>query len=255
MPDAIVSTMQDPYRNTARYYDRLFDNMNKGLRLAGIRQFRPSKGMSLLDVGCGTGAGLELYQRYGCELYGIDRSPSMLEVARARLGDSARLELGDATRMPYQDGQFDLVISMLSLHEMRLPMRLGVLSEIKRVLKESGHILLIDYHPGPYQKWEGWTSKLLITLAELAAGREHFRNYRQFMSTKGLPGTIALGQLQIEKQNILAGGTLGVFLVTPHKAWSIASRGWQASLFSVSLPWPQTHYQGMPQRGNGWEGI
>ena len=84
--------------------------------------------MNILDVGCGTGTHLELYQRYGCHLYGIDISPSMLEIARARLGDSARLELGDATSMPYEDRKFDLIISMLSLHEMAPQTRSGVLS-------------------------------------------------------------------------------------------------------------------------------
>ncbi len=141
--------MKDAYRKIAGIYDRLFENMNKGLRLAGIRMFRPSKGMNILDVGCGTGTHLELYQRYGCNLYGIDLSPSMLEVARARLGDSTRLELGDATSMPYENHKFDLIISMLSLHEMAPQIRSGVLSEMKRVLKDDGHILLIDFHPGP----------------------------------------------------------------------------------------------------------
>jgi ubiquinone/menaquinone biosynthesis C-methylase UbiE len=83
--------MKDPYRRVAGIYDRLFDNMNKGLKLAGIRMFRPSKGMNILDVGCGTGSHLELYKRYKCNLYGIDMSPSMLKVARERLGSNAQL--------------------------------------------------------------------------------------------------------------------------------------------------------------------
>ena len=33
---------------------------------------------SWLDVGCGTGAHLEMYQRYGGSLYGMDTSPTML---------------------------------------------------------------------------------------------------------------------------------------------------------------------------------
>ena len=98
---------KDPYRNYAGLYDRLFDSMNKGLKLVGIRMFRPSKGMNILDVGCGTGSHLELYQRYKCNLFGIDLSPSMLEVAQERLGDSAQLELGNATEMSYDDDKFD----------------------------------------------------------------------------------------------------------------------------------------------------
>jgi len=207
--------MKDPYRNVARIYDRIFDSMNKGLKLVGIRMFRPTKGMSILDVGCGTGSNLELYQRYKCSLYGLDLSPSMLNVARERLGDTARLDLGDATDMPYEDNKFDLVISMLSLHEMPPETRLAVLNEIKRVLKNDGRILLVDFHPGPYQPLQGWISKLIIFFSELAAGREHFKNYRQFMATKGLSKLATLHNLEVEKQQILAGGTFAIYLVTP----------------------------------------
>lgn len=209
--------MKDAYRHIAGVYDRLFDNMNKGLRLAGIRVFRPKKGMNILDVGCGTGTHLELYQRYECSLYGIDLSPSMLKVARARLGDLAQLELGDATNMPYENHKFDLIFSMLSLHEMTPQTRSGVLSEMKRVLKDDGHILLIDYQPGPYQPLQGWISKVIIFFFELAAGGEHFKNYRQFIATKGLSALVTQNRLEVEKQNILAGGTFAVFLVTDRK--------------------------------------
>ena len=209
--------MKDAYCNIAGIYDRLFENMNKGLRLAGVRMFRPSKGMNILDVGCGTGTHLELYQRYGCNLYGIDLSPSMLDMARARLGDSARLEQGDAVHMPYENCKFDLIISMLSLHEMAQQTRLGVLSEMKRVLKDDGQILLIDFHPGPYQPLQGWISKVIIFFSEFAAGREHFKNYRQFIATKGLSTLAAQSSLEVEKQSILAGGTFTVLLVSCKK--------------------------------------
>lgn len=207
--------MQDAYRYTARIYDRLFDNMNKGLRMAGLRMFRPLKGMNILDVGCGTGTHLELYQRYESNLFGIDLSPSMLEIARRRLGSSARLDLGNATSMPYDDHMFDLSISMLSLHEMSHPTRLDVLSEMKRVIKDNGHMLLIDFHPGPYQPLQGWISKIVIFLSELAAGREHFKNYRQFMAAKCVPGLLPGKQLAIEKERVLAGGTFAIHLVAP----------------------------------------
>jgi ubiquinone/menaquinone biosynthesis C-methylase UbiE len=96
---------------------RLFVPMNRGLRLVGIHVFRPAKGMTILHVGCGTGAHLDLYRRYQCHLFGLDASPSMLQVAHKRLADVAQLELGDATHMPYVAGKFDLVMSMLTLHE------------------------------------------------------------------------------------------------------------------------------------------
>ena len=199
--------MKDPYRNSTGIYDRLIDGMNKGLKLIGIRMFRPSKGMNILDVGCGTGTHLELYQRYQCHLFGLDLSPAMLEVARKRLAGSAQLDLGDATHMPYENGKFDLVICMLTLHEMPPASRPLVIEEIQRVLNQNGRILLIDYHTGPYQPMQGWISKTIITFAELAAGTNHNRNYHNFMKQGGLASLITQHRLNIEKEQILAGGT------------------------------------------------
>jgi len=205
--------MNDPYRISARIYDRIFDGMNKGLRLVGIRMFRPTKGMNILDIGCGTGTHLELYQRYQCNLYGLDLSPSMLQVASNKLNGTAQLALGDATCMPYEDARFDLVIAMLALHEMSPKIRPQVLLEIKRVLKKDGRILLIDFHNGPYQPFQGWVSKGIIIIAELAAGRHHFINYRNFMDEGGLDRLIYQHSFQIEKQQVVAGGTFGIYLV------------------------------------------
>ena len=170
--------------------------------------------MNILDVDCGTGSHLELYQRYKCNLYGLDLSPSMLEVARKRLGDTAQLDLGDATDMPYEDYKFDLVISMLSLHEMPPKTRHAVLREIKRVLKSDGSILLIEYHSGPYHSLQGWISKVVINLSELAAGREHFKKYRNFLAMDGLSRLISQQGLKIEKERIAAGGTFAIDLLS-----------------------------------------
>lgn len=91
----------DPYRKVAAIYDRLFEPLNRGLRMLGVRMILPEQGMRVLDVGCGTGSHLDIYRGSGCTLFGIDASPSMLDVARSRLGEGADLRLGDATQMPY----------------------------------------------------------------------------------------------------------------------------------------------------------
>jgi ubiquinone/menaquinone biosynthesis C-methylase UbiE len=210
----MASLMQkDKYRTTAKVYDRLFDNMNRGLKLVGIRMFRPSPGMNILDVGCGTGTHLELYQRYKCQLYGLDRSPAMLEVARDRLREVASLELADATKMPYPNNKFDLILCMLSLHEMPPSSRSHTLQEMRRVLNDTGHILLIDFQPGPTQPLQGWLSRVIIFFSEIAAGREHFRNFRHFMAHGGLPALITQHGWVIEKQQTLAGGTFSILLL------------------------------------------
>ena len=204
---------EDPYRRVAGIYDRLFEPLNRRLRLLGVRMFPPEQNMKVLDVGCGTGVHLDVYRRSGCELYGIDNSPSMLDVARNRLGEDADLRLGDATEMPYESNTFDLIVCMLVLHEMNQRTRMSVITEMKRVLKTDGHILLIDFHAGRARPLKGWLTKPIIFLSEVAAGRRHFRNYRHFMSIHGLPGLIEESQLTEEQQKVVAGGTLALYLV------------------------------------------
>ena len=108
----------DAYRRAARRYDQLFGRLNAGLRGLALKMFPPREGMDVLDVGCGTGLQLAGYQQARCHVSGIDASPAMLTVARRRLGDNASLQLGDATRLPYPDRAFDLVLASTVLHEM-----------------------------------------------------------------------------------------------------------------------------------------
>ena len=166
---------EDPYKRVANLYDRLFEPMNRGLNLLGLRMSSPKKDMKVLDVGCGTGALLEQYSKYGCQLYGIDPSPSMFDIARSRLGVDAHLTLGSAQDMPYEDGFFDQVLCMLVLHEMEPEMRILALDEMERVLHQDGSILLIDFHVGPSRPLKGWLTRAFIFLSELLAGRRHFR--------------------------------------------------------------------------------
>ena len=203
----------DPYKRIAQIYDRIFEPVNGGLRELGVRMFPPFEGMTVLDVGCGTGIHLERYQKAGCQVFGIDLSPSMLRVARNRLGVSANLYMGDASNMPYSDNKFDLIIMSTVLHEMPSEVRSAVINESKRTLIEDGRILLIDFHPGPIQPLKGWLNKSIITLAEIAAGREHFKNYRDFMTNKGLPELISTHALSIDQKKIVSGGNIALFLL------------------------------------------
>jgi SAM-dependent methyltransferase len=69
------------------------------------------RGKRLLDVGCGTGKSLIPMLERGWVASGCDISPAMLEIARAKIGDVARLELADMRELP-RLGEFDLVWSL-----------------------------------------------------------------------------------------------------------------------------------------------
>ena len=211
---------QDPYRRVAGWYDALFQSMNAALISIGLKMFPPTEAMSILDVGCGTGAQLARYQPAGCALYGIDTSPAMLAVAQKQLGSAADLRLESATAMPFDDQTFDLITSTLVLHEMAPATRDEVLAEMQRVLKPNGRLLLIDFHPGPYRFPKGWFTKAFITVSERMAGRDHYRHYRHFMGAQGLPNLIGKHKLQIDQQKIVSGGNMAVLLVQTQQVWT-----------------------------------
>jgi len=205
--------MQDQYKNIAKWYDKIFEPLNSGLRNIGLKMYPVNAGMRVLDVGCGTGAHLRLYQKENCEIYGIDLSPAMITVAREKLGEKAQIGLGNATNMEFENDKFDLILCSTVLHEMPQKMREKVLEEIRRVLKSAGRILLIDFHPGPVRKLKGIYSKIIITVSEIMAGRVHYRNYRHYMRNGGLPGLIDSIGFEIEDRKIVSGGNFGIFLL------------------------------------------
>src|ERR1051325_2741047 len=87
-------------KDAARFYQRL-----------GVRP-----GTRLLDVGCGAGQLALIAVRAGARVTGCDISTNWLEKARARAaseGLTITFEEGDAEALPYKDGQFDVVASLI----------------------------------------------------------------------------------------------------------------------------------------------
>ena len=203
----------DPYLRKAKRYDSIVEPFVKELRVIGMKMFPPYKGMSVLDLGCGTGTHLESYQKAGCMVIGIDSSPAMLAVARAKLAERAELHLGDASHMPFPHASFDLVLSMFLLHATPEQKRSSVMMEAKRVTKKSGRFLAIDYYSGAARFPKGWLYKTVILFLEILVGRKHFRNYRDFMAMGGLETLIAKNGLIIDKKTITGGGTVGLYLL------------------------------------------
>ena len=203
----------DPYRNSAPLYDYFAGRLSVFLDRTRMRLAPPIQGMNVLDVGCGTGSDLKLYHQAGCNVHGVDLSPAMLKVARRKFGKSADLQLCDAADMPFEDEFFDLVLSTYTLHEMHYDHRSVVIREMIRVLKRDGHLLLIDFLPGPFPFPGGWMIRSLILVLEIMAGREHYNNGRDFLRRGGLLELIKHSQLNIESVISLGAGNIGFFLL------------------------------------------
>jgi len=202
----------DPYAKHAETYDKYVEPFNKALRRIMLKMSPVEPGMKVLEVGCGTGTNLKLYQEAGCCVSGLDLSPSMLAQARDKLDSRADLRLGDGAQMPFSNDTFDLAVVMLTLHEIPATSRLPVIRETARVVSPNGYLLFVDYHPGPLLFPMGWVRKAIMCFFEISAGREHFKNYRAYLVAKGLPPLIQALPLSIEKQKVVGGGNMALIL-------------------------------------------
>lgn len=204
---------KDPYRRIAGCYDSVLEPMLRNLRRVSEGLLPPLKNKRVLDIGCGTGSFLVRCGLKGAAVFGIDRSPSMLAKAREKLDGSAGLYLGDAARMPYREGVFDLISVSMALHEMAPATRSAVIEEARRLLAAGGQLLVVDYHSGPVCLPLGRILKLIGFCAEMAAGGDHFRNYREFMAGNGLTALMTAHRLQIVRQVPVWRGTIAVSLL------------------------------------------
>ena len=196
----------DPYAWSAKLYDFVVEPFAKKLRTIGDELFFPDPGMTVLDIGCGTGTHLEIYQKAGCQVFGIDLSPAMVEICRKKLDGSGEIHLGDASRLPFADEAFDFVISSITIHEMPAEVRTAVMKEARRVLKRSGRYLIIDYHVGETAFPRIIFHRTVTVFFEILAGRDHYKNYREFMRNGGLQTYIdECGYLIDSKKTIDAG--------------------------------------------------
>lgn len=103
-----------------------------------------------LDIGCGPGyLARMLAEAVGPtgSAVGIDAAPEMIEYAsrKARRLSNCRFESGTAESLAFPDASFDVVVSSLMMHHLPAEVRLEAVSEMKRVLRPGGTMLLADF--------------------------------------------------------------------------------------------------------------
>jgi tRNA (uracil-5-)-methyltransferase TRM9 len=106
----------------------------------------------LLNIGCGHGPDFVPFKD-GFELYGIDFSSKMLELAQkyaVKYAFNVNLKEADARRLPYADSYFDWAIAIASFHHIDdKEGRLQALKELYRVLKPGGEAFITVWN-----KWQ-----------------------------------------------------------------------------------------------------
>ncbi|ORX02538.1 SAM-dependent methyltransferase [Mycobacterium triplex] len=125
-------------------------------RLFGLRRVHQrlidqadlTNGQRILEIGCGTGnLTIRAKRAYpGAEVIGSDPDPLALRRSqrKAKQLTGIRFEQAYAQRLPYDDGQFDRVLSSMMLHHLHTDAKTDAAAEIFRVLRPGGRLHLVD---------------------------------------------------------------------------------------------------------------
>jgi ubiquinone/menaquinone biosynthesis C-methylase UbiE len=194
-------------------YETVVDPLLKSLRRFTPVFFGMKAGDKVVDVCCGTGAQVLEYERLGIIATGLDNSPDMLKIAlknKARQNaTNAIFQLGDAVNMPFPNGHFDYATISLALHDKEEDVRYRIISEMKRVVKKEGYLVLIDYQvPLPENVWGAF-----VRAIEFLAGGSHYGGFKNYLSNKGMKTILNNCSLSEEKKACRINGLIELIKV------------------------------------------
>jgi len=156
-PQKIIEKVKDSYNLIAREWDI---SRNKASQL----KINLAKGVEskskVLDIGCGNALMLPFILKKNAFYFGLDISEKLIKIAKKKYTqeikkEKAKLIIGQATELPFQDKEFDFVISFATLHHIpSKELQEKFFREIKRVSKSNAKIKIIVWN-----LYNGWTNK------------------------------------------------------------------------------------------------
>ena len=136
-PEAVRAFEHARWERAAGVYGATFANATRPFIEALLDAAQVARGTRMLDIACGPGFLASAGRARGAVARGLDFSPAMLAVARARDAE-VRFDEGDAEALPYADASFDAVVANFGIHHVPRP---GfALREAYRVLRDGGRV-------------------------------------------------------------------------------------------------------------------
>jgi len=152
-----------------------YDRYSRGKLIKLLRMNELVEYKSVLEVGCGVGDLLAEIKKYNPrELYGVDSSPEMIELAREFLGGmEVDLMVADVRRLPFPEKSFDVVVVMLELQYILDERQMQkVVDEVCRLSRQ--WIVLVEDTSPVEQKEEGYIRRTVLAYKEAFKKRQFY---------------------------------------------------------------------------------
>ncbi len=138
--------VQEMFDRIAPRYDRMNRLLTGGMdvrwRKRAVRLLRIAPPDVVLDLACGTGDFSRMAAANGARVVGLDFSRQMLLAGAQPRSSVEQVVQGDALRLPFADGSFDVALCGFALRNFAaIP---PVLAEVARVLKPGGRFGVIE---------------------------------------------------------------------------------------------------------------
>jgi SAM-dependent methyltransferase len=142
----------DAEMGTPEFFERVeAHRYDKEWHIPGAAGFAGTRGLRVLEIGCGLGTDGAQFAKAGADYSGVDLTQAAIDLARTRFevsGLKGEFRVADAEKLDFADDSFDLVYSHGVLHH--TPDTARAVAEIHRVLKPGGRAVVMLYHRGSY---------------------------------------------------------------------------------------------------------
>ena len=186
----------------AKVYDMLLYPFLNNIRKKTAKIIIQLNPKSVIDICCGTGNQLKYLSNTDIRLTGVDLSPAMLKVAK-----HMDCYEQDARNIEFPDDSFDLAVIQLALHEKSFDDQKKIIDEAYRIIKNNGHLLIVDYEINEKTKS---SSAYIINAIEFLAGKEHFRNFKEYHKNECTNKLINNNLFLLEKKVLIAGKSMAL---------------------------------------------
>lgn len=174
------------FASIASRYDRANTVLSGGVhhlwRRRAVRRAGVRAGQRVLDCATGTGDLAIAFRKAGADVVGIDFTPAMIDLARAKAPD-IRFEVADVMSLPFSNDSFDIASVAFGIRNVADPAK-GI-AEMARVVRPLGRVVVLEFGEPP--RWFSLYHKhVLPRVGALVTGNRDAYQYLQ-TSTADFP--------------------------------------------------------------------